>query len=199
MTSEAPPLGLGHLQAGFGRVLLSASKIAARVDAMAVEIDRDYEGDSVQIVVIMNGAWMFAADLIRAMETNVVMTFLNASSYGHGTVSKGIVRVKGGSSFRVRRDNVLIVEDIVDTGRTARTLVSLLSRAGASNVRIAALLSKPSRRMVDVRIDYLGFEIPDKFVIGYGMDFRDAYRDLPDIHVLDEAATRDGPPVASQS
>lgn len=191
MTDESRPLEIGFVQMGPGPVLFSASDVAARVKAMAAEIDRDYEGESVQIVVIMNGAWVFAADLIRAMETNVLVTFLNASSYGLGTVSKGSVSVKGDTSFRLQRDKVLIVDDIVDTGRTAQTLIPLLSAAGAKTVRFAALLSKPSRRMLDVRIDYLGFEIPNKFVIGYGMDFCEEYRNLPDIHVLEEADTQD--------
>ena len=191
MTDEAPALEFAFARMGPGPVLLHASDIAARVKAIAGEIDQDHEGESVQMVVIMNGGWMFAADLIRAMETAVVVTFLNASSYGLGTVSKGSVRVKRETSFRLQRDRVLIVDDIVDTGRTAQTLISLLAAAGAKTVRTAALLSKPSRRMLDVQIDYLGFEIPNKFVVGYGMDFCEEYRNLPDIHVLEEADTED--------
>ena len=190
MTDEAPSLEFGFVRTGPGPVLLPAAEIAARVRAMAAEIDRDHEGEPVQMVVIMNGAWMFAADLIRAIKTDVVVTFLNASSYGLGTVSKGSVSIKRGTSFRLQRDRVLIVDDIVDTGRTAQTLISLLSAAGAKTIRVAALLSKPSRRMLDVQIDYLGFEIPNKFVVGFGMDFCEKHRNLPDVHVLEEADTQ---------
>ena len=171
-------------RSALGPVLIGADAIGDRVKALAAEIDRDFNGMAFQMVVVMDGAWMFAADLVRLIQSDVVVSFLKASSYGHRKVSGGAVRVEGGSSIEVQRDAVILVDDIVDSGETAQTLISLLNDAGAAPIRLASLLSKPSRRTVDVAIDYLGFEIPNEFVVGYGMDYSGAFRNLPDIRVL---------------
>lgn len=167
-----------------GPVLIGADEIAVQVKALAAEIDRDSEGLAFQMIVVMDGAWVFASDLARLIRGDVIVSFLKASSYGNRKASSGGVHVEGGSSIELQRDTVILVDDIVDTGKTAQTLVSLLNGAGAASVRLASLLSKPSRRRVDVPIDYLGFEIPNEFVVGYGMDYCGAFRHLPDIHVL---------------
>ena len=165
-------------------MLIGAAAIANRVKALAAEIDRDSKGLGFQLIVVMDGAWVFASDLARFIRGDVIVSFLKASSYGNRKVSRGGVRVEGWPSVELQRDTVILVEDIVDSGQTAQTLISLLDGAGAASIRLASLLSKPSRRRVDVPIDYLGFEIPDEFVVGYGMDYRGAFRQLPDIRVL---------------
>lgn len=185
MTEAVLPLEFQIDQSELGPVLIGAEAIAERVKALGAAIDRDYKGQAVQMVVALDGAWIFASDLVRSMHSDVIVNFVSTSSYGNRKVSKGRVRVAGRSSFELGRDKkVIVVEDIVDTGRTAQTLISLLTRAGATSIRLASLLSKPARRRIDVPIDYLGFEIPNEFVVGYGMDFCEAYRNLPDIHVL---------------
>ena len=169
-----------------GRVLASGAAIAERVRALGAEIGKDYSGETLHLVIVLEGASVFAADLARAILPGVDLKphFVRASSYGQGTCSSGRVRVNGGGSLALADSHVLLVDDIVDSGRTARLLLDRLQRAGPRSVRFAALLSKPSRRVVDVRVDYFGFEIPDEFVVGYGMDHAGAFRDLPDIRVL---------------
>lgn len=178
------PVADGVDHSAVGPVLIGANAIAERVKALAAEIDRDCRGQGIHMIVVMDGAWILASDLVRSIQGDVTVSFLKASSYGNRKVGGEEVRVKGRSSIKLQTDTVILVEDIVDTGQTAQTLISLLNGAGATSIRLASLLSKPSRRTVDVRIDYLGFEIPNEFVVGYGMDYCGAYRHLPDIHVL---------------
>ena len=132
----------------------------------------------------MNGAWILAADLVRLITGEVRVSFVWAASYDTGTAGAETVQVSGLSSLRFGDESVVLVEDIVDTGRTMRTLVSRLVGAGAGRVRVCALLSNPTRRDADVPIDFLGFEMRAGFVVGYGMDYRGAYRNLPDVRVL---------------
>lgn len=187
MTRPAVPVASGVDHSELGPVLIGAGAIADRVKALAAEIDRDSHGLAFQMIVVMDGAWVFASDLARLIRGDVIVSFLKASSYGKRKISSGGVRVEGGSSIELQRDTVILVEDIVDSGETAQTLISLLNGAGAASIRLASLLSKPSRRRVDVPIDYLGFEVPNEFVVGYGMDYCGAFRHLPDIHVLRSA------------
>ena len=184
MTQLAMPVASGVDHSELGPVLIGADAIADRAKALAAEIDRDCNGQAFQMIVVMDGAWMFASDLVRLIRSDVIVSFLKASSYGNRKASGGGVRVEGSASIKVQREIVVLVEDIVDSGETAQTLISLLNGAGAASIRLASLLSKPSRRRVHVPIDYLGFEIPNQFVVGYGMDYCGAYRHLPDIHVL---------------
>ena len=169
-----------------GRVLVSGAAIAERVRAMGAEIGKDYSGRTLHVVIVLEGAGVFGADLARAIVpgVDVRLHFVRASSYGQGTCSSGRVRVNGGGSLGLADSHVLLVDDIVDSGRTARLLLDRLHRSGPRSVCFAALLSKPSGRVVEVRVDYQGFEIPDEFVVGYGMDHAGAFRDLPDIRVL---------------
>lgn len=175
-------------EASLGRVLIAAAQIAEWVESLGVEICREYAGQTLDLVVVLEGGRKFAADLVRAVRTSVELRvhFVQASSYGRSTVSTETVRLSGDREFQLHGAQVLVVDDIVDSGHTARALLDSLSRQGADSVRLAALLSKPDRRVVDVPVDYVGFEIPDEFVVGYGMDYGGAFRNLPDIHVLDE-------------
>ena len=169
-----------------GRVLASGAAIAERVRTIGAEIGKDYSGRTLHMVIVLEGAGVFGADLARAIGSgvDVKLHFVRASSYGRGTCSSGRVRVNGGGSLAFADSHLLLVDDIVDSGRTARLLLDRLHRAGPRSVRFAALLSKPSRRVVEVPVDYYGFEIPDEFVVGYGMDYAGAFRDLRDIRVL---------------
>ena len=167
-----------------GPVLIPASDIASRVRSMAAEIDRDHAGQTVRMIVVLHGARVFSAELLRSMQVDAVVDFVTASSYGSGTVSAGRPRVSRNFPEDLVGERVLLVEDIVDTGRTASDLIRRIARQGPESARFASLLSKPSQRECDVRIDYLGFEIPDEFVIGYGMDYRQDYRHLPDIRAV---------------
>ena len=169
-----------------GRILITGARIAERVREMGEEIRRDYNGEALQFVVVAEGGQIFGAQLRQALgpEVDVQTAVLSASSYGSGTASSGHVRVCGSERLDVAGRHVLLVDDIVDTGNTARTLLELLGRLGAGSIRFAALLSKPDRRVADVQVDYVGFRIPDEFVVGYGMDCDGAFRDLPDIRVV---------------
>lgn len=170
--------------ARLGPVLIQASEIAGRVRSIADEIQRDHAGGKVRLLVALKGAWVFAADLARSMEGRVEVDFLRLSSYGDSTESSGQVSIRGYDELELSGSRIVIVEDLVDSGRTLHALRKRLRGCGARSIRVAALLSKPSRRIAEVEIDYLGFEIPDRFVVGYGMDLAGAYRHLRDIHAL---------------
>lgn len=168
-----------------GPVLIPSAEIAGRVKSLAGEIARDYQGKPVKIGVVLTGAMVFAADLMRQIGLDVEVFFLQVASYEDRTVSSGRVRVRGDVELDLADTHVLIVDDIVDTGRTTQALLDMLRSLGPATLRIAALLNKQSRRKVDVQADYVGFEVPNKFVVGYGMDYRGAFRQLPDVHALD--------------
>lgn len=168
-------------------VLLSESQIRERIATLAAEIERDYpEGEEIHLVGVLKGGFMFMADLVRAMTTRVSMDFMALSSYGKGTTSSGQVMVLKDVDSSLEGRNVIIVEDIVDTGLTLHYLQNILKARAPRSVRTACLLSKPSRRQVDVQVDYIGFTIDDHFVIGYGLDYAERYRNLPYIAVLGE-------------
>lgn len=173
-------------RARLGRVLVPADAIAHRVRLMGDQIAGDFDGQTLHLVAVLEGAKVFATDLAQAAAPHVDLKrhFVEASSYGQCTRSSGPVRVRGLQQLAIAGAAVLLVDDIVDSGRTAQHLLELLRRAGARSLRFAALLSKPSRRTVDVPVDYVGFEIPDEFVVGYGMDHAGAFRDLPDVRAL---------------
>jgi hypoxanthine phosphoribosyltransferase len=166
-------------------VLFSASQIHERIQALASEIQRDYpEGDEIHLVAVLKGGFMFMADLVRAMSAHVTLDFMAVSSYGKGTKSSGQVRVLKDLDSSLEGRHVIIVEDIVDTGLTLSYLQDILRARAPKTVRTACLLSKPSRRQVDVQVEYIGFTIEDKFVVGYGLDYAEKYRNLPYIAVL---------------
>jgi hypoxanthine phosphoribosyltransferase len=148
-----------------------------RVRSLAREIGRDYRGRRLLVLCVLRGAFVFAADLVRELRSPLVVEFARASSYGGGTTSSGRVKIALPKGLRGR--DVLLLEDVVDTGRTLLALRRAVARAGARSVRACSLLDKPSRREVSVEVEYVGFTIPNTFVVGYGMDLDGAYRELP--------------------
>lgn len=157
---------------------ISAEKIQTRVEEIARIIDMDYNGEEVVVIGVLNGSFMFVADLIRAMETPVFLDFIAVSSY-EGTESTGELKMLKDVKVNVEGKHVLLVEDIVDTGLTISKLKTLMEGRSPKSLKLASLLHKPARTEHKVDIDYLGFEIEDKFVIGYGLDFNGLYRELP--------------------
>src|SRR3954470_1139682 len=165
--------------------LISEADIRARIRSLAGEIERDYPaGEAIHLVAILKGGFMFMADLVRAMSDRVTMDFMAVSSYGKGTTSSGQVRVLKDLDSNVEGRHVILVEDIVDTGLTLHYLQDLLRARAPKTLKTACLLSKPSRRKVDVAVEYVGFTIEDHFVVGYGLDYAEKYRNLPYIAVL---------------
>ncbi len=165
-------------------ILLSEEKIAELTDALAKQINRDYADKELLFVIILKGSVVFAADLLRRLTVNVKIDFMQASSYGTSSVSSGSVKIKKDIENDAAGKNVLIVEDIVDSGNTLFKLKKLFEERNAASVKICTLLSKPERRETDVVCEYVGAEIPDEFVVGYGLDYNEQYRNLPYIGVL---------------
>lgn len=166
-------------------VLIGHDELAARVAALSEEIRRDFPGGQVHFICVLKGAVLFLADLIRAMNTKVTIDFLAVSSYGGGTTSSGEVRLIKDLDFGLEGRDVIIVEDIVDTGLTLHYLQEILQARGPRTLKTACLLSKPSRRKIDVTVDYVGFTIEDRFVVGYGLDYAEQYRNLPYIGIIE--------------
>lgn len=166
------------------RVLISAEEIQKRVAEIGAQITRDYPEGNLILLGILKGAFIFVADLARAIDRPVKMDFMGISSYGKGTTSSGEVRVTKDLDSSIEGANIIIVEDIVDTGVTLSYLIGLLHNRKPRSIRIAALLDKPDRRLRPVQVVYTGFTIPDEFVVGYGLDFAEDYRGLKDICVL---------------
>lgn len=167
-------------------VLLTEEEIKTRVAELGRQISEDYAGEEIVLVGVLKGAVVFLADLARQIEGNVTLDFISCTSYGNSTESSGVVRILKDLDRPVEGKNVVVVEDIVDTGTTLHYLLGNLHSRKAKSVRLAALLNKPDRRKVDVAVDYTGFIIPDYFVIGYGLDYAEQYRQLPYIGVLKE-------------
>ena len=168
-------------------VLLRGDAIQTRVSELAAEIERDYpEGDEIHLVGVLKGGFVFMSDLIRSMTPRVTVDFIAVSSYAKSTKSSGEVRLLKDLDSGLEGRHVIIVEDIVDTGLTLTYLQDILRARAPKSLRTACLLSKPSRRLVDVTVDYIGFTIEDRFVVGYGLDFAEKYRNLSYIAVLDE-------------
>jgi len=162
--------------------MISAKSIAARIESLAREIHDEFEGTNKLIVVgLLRGSFVFIADLVRELDLPVEVDFLEASSYGDSTHSSREVRILKDLRGEIAGRDVLVVEDIVDTGYTLKHVVGLLKAKGPARMRTIALLDKPSRREVDIRADWIGFEIPDEFVVGYGIDFAQRNRNLPHI------------------
>jgi len=166
-------------------VLLTADQIQSRVREMAAEIRRDYAPfDELHLVAVLKGAFMFLSDLARAMTGPVSLDFIAVASYAKGTTTSGEVRLLKDLDSGLQGRHVIIVEDIVDTGLTLTYLQDILRAREPKSLRTACLLSKPSRRQVDVKVDYIGFAIDDRFVVGYGLDYSEQYRNLREIVVL---------------
>jgi len=166
-------------------VMIDQDELKARITALAHEIRQDLPSGQVHLVCVLKGAFMFLGDLIREMDGHVSIDFMACSSYGSGTSSSGEVRLSKDLDSRIEGRDVIIVEDIVDTGLTLHYLQEILQARGPRSVRTACLLSKPSRRKIDVKVDYIGFTIEDKFVVGYGLDYDEQYRNLPYIGILE--------------
>jgi len=168
-------------------VILTAEEIQQRVRQLASQIARDYQPtDDLHLVCVLKGAFLFLGDLIRAIDRDVTIDFMATSSYAKGTTSSGEVRLIKDLDYGLQGRNVIIVEDIVDTGLTLAYLQEILRARSPRSLKTACLLSKPSRRKVDVKVDYIGFTIEDRFVVGYGLDYSEQYRNLPYIGVLEQ-------------
>jgi hypoxanthine phosphoribosyltransferase len=167
-----------------GRVLVPSEEIEKRVRELGEHITKDYRDEELLLVGILRGAVVFLSDLMRHLELPCEIDFMEVSSYGAGTSSSGVVRILKDLQEDITGRHVLIVEDIIDTGLTLSYLSRTLLARKPASLEICALLSKPSRRQVELDVKYMGFEVPDVFVVGYGIDYAGAYRNLPDIHAL---------------
>jgi hypoxanthine phosphoribosyltransferase len=165
--------------------MLSAEQIAARVRELGAQITADYRDRSLVLVCVLKGSFVFAADLARAIDLPLRVDFLGVRSYGEGTESSGVVQITQDLSRPIAHEDVLLVEDIVDTGLTIAHLMDLFRTRQPKTVKVCALLHKPARARVAVSVDYLGFTIEDKFVVGYGLDFAEKYRNLPYIGIVE--------------
>ncbi|SFI15525.1 hypoxanthine phosphoribosyltransferase [Tindallia magadiensis] len=168
-------------------VLLSEDAIEKKVIELAEQIKADYQqGDDLLVVGVLKGANIFMGDLIRKIDLPLEIDFMAVSSYGASTESSGVVRILKDLDADIKGRHVLIIEDIVDTGLTLQYLTDILKRRKVDSLRICTLLDKPSRRKCDLHIDYVGFEIPDRFIVGYGIDYAEKYRNLPYIATVEE-------------
>ncbi len=165
--------------------LYSAEQIGARVEELGAEICKEYGDKNLVLVCVLKGSFIFAADLLRNIEANVRIEFLGVQSYGQETSSSGVVQITQDLTSSIEDEHVLIVEDIIDTGLTISHLLDLLSTRKPASVGVCALLHKPARTKIEVPIDFLGFTIEDKFVVGYGLDWGQRYRNLPFIGVVE--------------
>ena len=168
----------------FEKILFTQQQLEKRVDELAEEINNLYGDNSVFLVSVLKGSAPFTVDLMKRLKMDVTLDFMAASSYGEGTDSSGHLTITKDLTLDIRGRDVIVVEDIVDSGFTLTKIKEMLKGRGAKSVRIAAMLSKPSRRKVHVDTDFLGFEIPDEFVVGYGLDYAEKYRNLPYIAIL---------------
>lgn len=169
-------------------ILISSRQIKQRIKQLAKQISADYADKGLLLVGVLKGGWIFLADLARELDIDCEVDFISVSSYGKGTVSSGSVKLLRDLTVDCSGRNVLIVEDIIDSGITLSNLRDLFLKRCAANVEIVTLLSKPSRRKIDIPVKYVGFEIPDEFVVGYGMDFAENLRGLADVCVLKHEA-----------
>jgi hypoxanthine phosphoribosyltransferase len=175
-----------ELEAAVGEILIDRETLAARVAELGTEVSADYEGRDLLLIGVLKGAVFFMADLMRHLTVPCEVDFMAISSYGDATDSSGIVRILKDLDINIEGRHVLVVEDIIDSGLTLSYLIRNLESREPATLEVCALLTKPSRREIDVPVRYVGFEIPNKFVVGYGLDFAERYRNLPYVGVLDE-------------
>ncbi len=168
-----------------GEIMLTEEQIKTKVAELAEMVNRDYMGKDLIVVGILKGCFVFVSDLVRHLDGDVQVHFMQVSSYGSGTESSGEIRIKKDLSVDITGKHVLIAEDIVDSGNTLVKLLPMLEERNPASIKVCALLSKPSRRQVEYDPDYIGFEIPDKFIVGYGLDCDERFRQLPYIGVVD--------------
>jgi hypoxanthine phosphoribosyltransferase len=181
-----PPLGALDPEGLVSDVLIGADELQLRIGELAAEISRDYADRDLLLIGVLKGAVFFLGDLMRRLTVSSECDFMAISSYGSGTESSGVVRILKDLDASIEGRNVLVVEDIVDSGLTLSYLLRTLEARGPKSLEVCALLTKPSRREVDLACRYVGFEIPNRFVIGYGLDYGERYRSLPFVAVLDE-------------
>lgn len=167
-------------------VLITQEQIQEMVRRLGAEISRDYAGEELLVIGILRGAFVFLADLVRAIDVPLAIDFMQVSSYGDAKESSGVVKIIKDCDLPITDRHVLIVEDIVDTGLTMNKLIELLSTRNPKSIALCAAFDKPARRKVQVPLRYRGMEIPDAFIVGYGLDYRDYYRNLPDVCVVAE-------------
>jgi hypoxanthine phosphoribosyltransferase len=165
-------------------ILITGEQIREKTAELARQITADYEGKNPLLVCILKGGLMFLADLIRQIRLPVEIDFMAVSSYGDATESSGVVRILMDLETNIQGRHVLLVEDIIDTGRTLNYIMQNLRTRGPASLKICALLNKPARRELDIPVEYVGFDIPDRFVVGYGLDYGEIYRNLPFVGVL---------------
>lgn len=180
-----------NLERDIDKVLITQSMLTHRIRELGKEITKDYGGKDVVLVGILKGAMPFLCDLMREIDLPLSLDTMCISSYGNDTVSSGKVNIKKDLDKDVQRKNVIIVEDIVDTGITLSLLVSLLKERGADSVEIAVCLNKKERRQKEVPLKYIGFDVPDEFIVGYGCDYAEKYRNLPDVCTLKSSVYAD--------
>lgn len=173
-----------HLDETVSEILLDSQTVQKRVRELGTQISRDYQGMNPHLIGILKGASIFHADLVRSIDLGLSFDFMAVGSYGDATKSSGEVRILKDLDESPEEKDVLLVEDIVDTGLTLHYLLQNLESRGPNSLTVVALLNKPSRREIDVPVKYVGFDIPDHFVVGYGLDFSQRYRNLPDICIL---------------
>ena len=167
------------------RVMISEAEVTKRIEEMGHEISEDYAGKQIHLICILKGGVFFMCELAKRISVPVSMDFMSVGSYGDGTTSSGVVRIVKDLDESLEGKDVLVVEDIVDSGRTLSYLLEMLKDRGPKSVRLCTLLDKPERRVVDVHVDYTCFQIPDEFVVGYGLDYDQRYRNLPYIGVVE--------------
>ena len=180
MASPAPPNKQYSLTP-----LFSAQEIAARVKDLAGQIDKDYAGREILMIAVLKGSFLFIADLVRAVKAPTIIDFVRLASYGSATQSSGIIEVRKDLEISIQGKEVLVVEDIVDSGQTLESLRTMLLNRQPASLRICTLIDKQAHRVTKVPVDYIGFSMDDGFIVGYGLDFDEKYRDLPDIRVVE--------------
>ncbi|MCI9034794.1 MAG: hypoxanthine phosphoribosyltransferase [Lachnospiraceae bacterium] len=167
------------------KVILTEAEVDARIKSMGEQISRDYAGKQVHLVCVLKGGSFFMCELAKRISVPVSLDFMSVTSYGKDTKSSGVVKIIKDLDDSLKGKHVIVVEDIVDSGRTLSYLLELLQQRGPASMALCTLLDKPDRRVVPVNVDYTGFEIPDKFVVGYGLDYNQRYRNLPYIGVVE--------------
>lgn len=167
-------------------VLLSEEQISQKVKEIATQIEKDFKGEELLVVGILKGASVFVSDLIRKINLDVNIDFMSVSSYGNSTESSGVVKIIKDLDVNIEGKNVLVVEDIIDSGLTLSKLVEVLQTRNPKSLKLCTLLDKPERRKVNIPVDYVGFVIEDKFIVGYGIDWAEKYRNLPYIGIVSE-------------
>ncbi len=167
-------------------VMIPESAVEKRIDELAEQLNQEYAGRSLHLIGILKGSVFFVCALAKRLTMPVTIDFMSVSSYGDGTSSSGVVRISKDTDETLEGKDVLIVEDIIDSGRTLSYLLQVLEKRKPNSLKLCTLLDKPSRRVTEVKVDYTGFEIPDKFVVGYGLDYAQKYRNLPYIGFVEE-------------